>query len=447
MIVRDVRRLALFIGPAIAILYLCWKFFLGGNAVFSPDAGPDPARKVDSSPPDDQQSTSLSTHHEIFSASTPNGSYFRITFGASPSSSSSDAAINPNIIPHPLHDDAWVVVAQRRRDPAGPTVSSELVCYAAFVSDDELRCRDPPWTLPVAPTTGIACDGELAVLAMNVGPHDARVFLGPLSSSSFIVYGSNSRFACFGQWIQDFGQSLMGWVTVDGGDVRPVFAEGTEMQRPGGATYGRLEKNWFVFWDSSGGMYVHHGVSPRRSFARLDADGSAGEDLAPLAAGNDEGCMARYMPAVEPESESIHQATNSLSVTMCRRSDPSCLPDASNTFLFAVFQHKSHRDLRSVYEPYVMVFGQDPPFEIHAISKKPIWIHGRRGGTGTGNGEKVQTEMFYVVSMSWKMRSQRYHGYLDDVLFIAFGIEDKDAAGIDVVAGDLLGGLGLCSDS
>ena len=40
----------------------------------------------------------------------------------------------------------------------------------------------------------------------------------------------------------------------------------------------------------------------------------------------------------------------------------------------------------------------------------------------------------------------KYHGYLDDVLYIAFGIEDERTGGIDVRARDLLGNLGLCSE-
>ena len=40
----------------------------------------------------------------------------------------------------------------------------------------------------------------------------------------------------------------------------------------------------------------------------------------------------------------------------------------------------------------------------------------------------------------------KYHGFLDDVVFLAFGIEDERTAGIDVRAGDLVRGLGMCSD-
>jgi len=100
-----------------------------------------------------------------------------------------------------------------------------------------------------------------------------------------------------------------------------------------------------------------------------------------------------------------------------------------------------------------MLFQQTAPFQIHAMSTKPIWIHGRGLAKVPDGFSKAdarywnQTEMFYVVSMSWKTQGQKYHGYADDVLFIAFGIEDERTGGIDIVAGDLLVDLGSCLNS
>jgi hypothetical protein len=230
------------------------------------------------------------------------------------------------------------------------------------------------------------------------------------------------------------------------------FRKATELQRP--APYGPVEKNWFVFWDKQGQIYAHYDVAPKRVFAKLDYDGSVGQDLAPLAAASDEKCMAKYMPKLAPELESIHQATNTLSITLCKRSDSSCEASDSNTFIITIFQHKSFYSFHSVYEPYIMVFQQTAPFEIYGISTKPIWIHGRGNpGEGKQPGSLVQeesrpldqTEVFYITSLSWKTHGQKYHGYIDDVLFIAFGIEDSKAAGIDIVASDLFMDLGLCS--
>lgn len=410
-------------------------------------------------------------HTEIFSVSTRDRQYFPIRMGSA-------KVLNPNIIPHPRLESAWIVVAQKMGDhdkdeqqQPGLAVepSLELVCNAMFI-DDALTCIGAdgrgfgePTTVPIQPTTGdvTKCTGELSFFNLNVGPHDARVFYGP--RDPYTIYGSNSNFNCFGQWIRDFRGLVPDWgidvgsaatatLPGGGGSFAHEFASpaGTELQRP--PPLGEVEKNWFLFWDSDNVKYVHYDITPQRAFARLNGDGSVGEDLARHTAGHDGACLARYMPDVTPAflhqpgfHESIHQATNSLSVTLCRRADAGCVPDDTNTFIFAVMHHKVYRDFHSVYEPYVVVFRQRAPFEMFAVSSKPVWISGRETVRGSG-GRADTTEMFYVTSIAWKTKGLKYHGYVDDVLFLAFGIEDEKAAGIDVQAGSLLANLGLCDD-
>ena len=396
-------------------------------------------------PPSDPEGGSFTNadgaHREVFSVSTASGRYFPIRFG-------DQQAINPNIIPHPSLQDTWILVAQQQKSAVKNTVwFAELVCNAAF-DNDTLSCIESPMILPIAATSGDKCEGDLAYFALNIGPHDARVFYGP--RTPYVLYGSNSVFTCFGQWMQDLR------VLVDWGFemfVEEKFRKATELQRP--PPYMAVEKNWFVFWDKHDQLYVHYDIAPTRVFAKLEYDGSVGLNLAPSAALADERCMAQLMPKKAPELESIHQATNSLSITLCRRADPLCEVNDSNTFIFTIFQHKSFYSFHSVYEPYVMLFGREVPFQVYAVSQKPIWIHGRQrlGSNPTSDFVKAdhvseeQSEMFYVTSMNWKSIGQKYHGYLDDTLLIAFGIEDQKAAGIDVIAADLLQDLGFCSAS
>jgi hypothetical protein len=385
------------------------------------------------------------THREVLSVSTADKRYFLIDFGE-------QSAMNPSIIPHPLLNDTWIIVAQQQKSSVikNSVWFAELVCNAVFEDDGtKLGCVKPPVILPIAATSGDKCVDDLAYFALNVGPHDARVFYGP--RTPYAIYGSNSVYTCFGQWMLDF-RMLVDW----GFEIfaEKEFRKATELQRP--APYGPIEKNWFVFWDKHEQIHAHYDVAPRRVFAKLEYDGSVGQDLAPLAAAGDEKCMAKYMPKVALKHESIHQAANSLSITLCKRSGSSCKANDSNTFILTVFQHKSFYSFHSVYEPYVILFERTAPFKIYGISSKPIWIHGR---AKAGEGKKPdfltveesrswnQTEMFYITSLSWKTHGQKYHGYSDDVLFITFGIEDSKAAGIDVVAGDLLVDLGLCSTS
>lgn len=441
MMLRDMKRLLVLLLPTVVLLYLVFSFFHGSlvpsdlldqavshtpPAVESVSITP-PAEEYVPPPPSSHLNTAPPTHNEIFSLSTPDGSYFLISFGPG-----QEGAINPNIIPHPLDDGVYTIIAQEVA--RGTPVFHEIACRASFDRNGtELSCDEPPRVLPIEPTTGLSCPEKFDLLEMNVGPHDARVFWGP--DSAYAIYGSNSRFACFGQFIQNF-PVLMDWTSEMAAQDR--FRAGTEMERPGAR--GDIEKNWFVFWGREGQMYAHYDILPR-AFARLEGNGSAGEDLAPLARWTDAPCLAKSMPAVLSEDESIHQATNSLAVTLCRRADPACVAGAENTVLFTIFHHKTFRDMHSVYEPYVMAFRQEAPFEVYGVSEKPIWIRGRR------TREDGSTEMMFVTSIGWKGKAHRYHGYLDDALFLGFGVEDKGTGGIDVLAADVLKDLGLCAAS
>ncbi|KXX75533.1 hypothetical protein MMYC01_208055 [Madurella mycetomatis] len=49
-------------------------------------------------------------------------------------------------------------------------------------------------------------------------------------------------------------------------------------------------------------------------------------------------------------------------------------PDGSNTFILSVtiIQCKRHYDWHSEYEPYAVLFHQNTPYALYAISKKPL---------------------------------------------------------------------------
>ncbi|KOS19075.1 hypothetical protein ESCO_000355 [Escovopsis weberi] len=435
MIAKDCKRLALFGLPVLILIYTAASFYRDILPV-----GPPAHDEPKSAAPWEK-----GNHMEVFSASTHDRKYFPIDFGEI-------KGMNPNIIPHPHLEETWIVVAQESRGPdVQDPVFAEIACNAAF-RDGTLRCISPPARLPIAPTAGDKCTGELAFFGLNAGPHDARVLYGP--DKPYVVYGSNSALTCFGQWIHDFRELVGAWADDDGDDEEgekgeepepqetpDLFRAATELQRPAAHAYGAVEKNWFPFWDRAGRMYVHYDMSPRRVFARIHADGSAGEDLATATAAADARCLARYVPALPPALESVHQATNSLSVTMCRRADPRCVPGAHNTFVLAVWQHKTFYRFHGVYEPYAMLFRRDAPFAVHAVSRRPLWIHGREE-----HRDRQTSDMMYVTSVSWKHAGLKYHGFLDDELVLGFGIEDRDSGGIDLVAGDLLANLGLCDD-
>ena len=375
------------------------------------------------------------THDIIYAISTSDKKYFTIKMG-------NQEVMNPNIIPHPSIPDTWIVVAQQDGSfSTNMRYFTELYCNAQFLSNGTLACIHDPTILPIEPTTSDKCEGNLAFAAFNVGPHDARVFYGP--KIPYTIYGSQSSYSCFGLWAQDL-RELVQW----GNDPveSKLFSNGTEIQRP--PPWGRIEKNFFLFWDTDETLYAHHDMTPKRVFAKVEADGSVGPDLAPAVALNDDKCLTKYLPKLAPESESIHQATNSLSITLCNRSDSTCSPTDENTVLFTVYQHKKFHYLHALYEPYVMAYNRTAPFEIYGMSKKPIWINGRVMPEAKSEMEDPHhvagQEMLYVVSMNWKKAGQNYHGFQDDELLLSFGIEDHHAGAIDILAGDLFKGLGRC---
>ncbi|KAK3504387.1 hypothetical protein B0T13DRAFT_492461 [Neurospora crassa] len=243
--------------------------------------------------------------------------------------------------------------------------------------------------------------------------------------------------------------------------------------------WSEVEKNWFVFWappldspavpsgsspDSSHHKpqtqqqlqtYIHYDFYPHRSFALLHDDGSATALPSPtLSAAVDEKCLSHFLPPLPSgEPVSIHQSTNSLRLTLCNRSDPTCVVTEENTYILTMIQYKTFYHFHSEYEPYVVLFSQKAPgFEVFGVSRKPLWIEGRKKGERGEEGGQERTDMFYVTSVNWRdyhgddEQGAGYHGYLDDVLVIGFGIEDKESGGIDVLAGELVKGIGICSE-
>jgi hypothetical protein len=227
----------------------------------------------------------------------------------------------------------------------------------------------------------------------------------------------------------------------------------TDLQRP--PPYGQVEKNWFMFWDADNAPYLHYHVYPRRIFARLHLDGSVGPDLAPAAYEHDDKCWAKHIelaPVQDIQADDhLHQATNSLKITMCHlKTDPDCKPRDDNTFLMTIFQHKVSRMFHAMYDPYVMLWETKAPFKLHGMSKVPFWIHGRSDNITKAAHDidlkavADQSEQFYITSFNWKDVGKMYHGYLDDDVIVAFGIEDYQAAGIDVGIEDLIGDYFTC---
>ncbi|KAL3443179.1 hypothetical protein BJX65DRAFT_312033 [Aspergillus insuetus] len=142
----------------------------------------------------------------------------------------------------------------------------------------------------------------------------------------------------------------------------------TELQRP--LPYRAVQKNCFIFWDidshrRSDPSFIIAALRASRYRPRVHvraAQYRRGRGARPraTAALTDETCLRKLFPplpslAAVPggDSESLHRATNALSITLCARGDG------------------------STYEPYTMLFRAAPPFEVYGLSAKPLWISGR----------------------------------------------------------------------
>lgn len=389
-------------------------------------------------------------HRKIYSLSTSDRKWFRIDWGGD------FRAYNPSIIPHPTKADAYIVTALQVLIAEYIPKNIELVCTAAFV-DGVLKCLDPPTALPIVSVTG-HCKGDLSYFNYRPGPRDARMFYGP--DAPYLMYGSVATYNCLGLYLQDL-RMLVDDYRHEISEIghEPAFGNGTELQRP--PPVADIQKNWFIFWNPQNEAYVHQDIFPNRTYQKLSIDGSVGPELSVQAQPNDKICMAKFMPDISnqmmPDASDahlhIHQATNSLSITTCKRSDPACVPTDDNTFLMTLFHYQTFWDWHAQYYPYLMLFKRNLPFEMHAVSRKSLWIHGKPLYTNTTDsvlrtGEWVppgHTELFYVTSMNWKNQGNHYHGFIDDPLFIGFGIEDTRSGGMDVLGGDLLQDLGFCA--
>ena len=392
----------------------------------------------------DQYYINETLHRIVYSVSTPDRQYFAIDWLA-------NRTYNANILPHPTLQDQYVLVAQLQQNQVEwMTGTYAMHCTASFV-DGMLVCNDTPQPLDIPWTPDTYCPGD-----PYPGPHDPRVFYGP--NSAFAMYGSRSNYNCHGMWVHDL-QHLIPEFNVS--TIAESFPSRTDIQRP--PPYREIEKNYFLFWDHDNNTYAHYDIHPDRIFAQVYPSGAVGPNLALMTTGLDIPCLDTYMPKLHPQDpgnstsgiayQTIHQTANSLSITLCNRTDPTCHPTPSNTFILSLFQHKIFDSDHAQYFPYILLHSQSPPFAIHAISTKSIWIHGRSRLTNQTPSPFWRTpddvlpfhsELFFVVSMAWKSAGQRYHGYVDDEIMLGLGIEDYASAGIDVVAGDLLQDLGYC---
>ncbi|OLL26778.1 hypothetical protein NEOLI_001746 [Neolecta irregularis DAH-3] len=378
-----------------------------------------------------------STHHILTSPSNPHG-ITPIDFGS--------AKLNPNILPLPPNAKyPYFIIGRSTTDGSYQEI---VACFADFehlplTQRRILKCVDEPKVITVPSTKAKKC--EKTWMELVKGPHDPRVFWSP-KGEPLMTFGTQSSFTCFGQWIVDLravyqplNDLLSGTI---GGNIN--FSELQELRRP--EPYGEFEKNWFLIWDETGDMYVHHDSNPR-VFSKLGVE-------TPVNLAQEKPCRSLPDPSLLPEGVDHHQSTNTLLVFLCKRL--SCPPNPPQV-LISIHQKKYFEMYHAFYQRYVIVYSATFPF--HEIGRtKMLDMLGTKEG-----------EMNYIVSLAWEVRNQGslappkghvgeglsdqdatswkehlYDGYLDDTVLISLGIEDKYSAMLDVIAQDLVGCLDTC---
>lgn len=261
----------------------------------------------------------------------------------------------------------------------------------------------------------------------------------------------------------------------------------TELTRNPAGTRSAIEKNWFVFFSGSGESYLHYDLSdpydgPRgRTFAKLIGNGLTTTNLTdPLESPCLHELGAEKEPDVAKRGGSWHQATNSLRLVLCARTDPSCKPGPENTVFFAIVHRKFENYLRLPlrYERYFIVWSAVAPFYMLGISQYPLlmanetasgWSESQNWADDPANAKIVQqtqragnftSEPFggkrfwayftYTVSISYAWGRDRDEvknknlGYLDDDVLLGIGIDDAGLGFSRVKAADLVQCLRPC---
>ena len=127
----------------------------------------------------------------------------------------------------------------------------------------------------------------------------------------------------------------------------------------------------------------------------------------------------------------VHQSSPMLSLTLCDRGE--CKPSENNTVLLGMVQRRyDPPSMPSTwYERRIAVYSAAPPYNMMSVSKI-LSYHGERDDRYIWTGSMV------YFANSTEVPYNRNHGYLDDEIWLSFGIADKAPGWMDVDAKELI---------
>ncbi|KAK9319893.1 hypothetical protein V1517DRAFT_265407 [Lipomyces orientalis] len=335
----------------------------------------------------------LSSANYLVSAVADEGTITRMDFGWHPARA---PRYNPNILPFPK-DYKHPYIGFARQSPKGVLYHHEIVwCEMDWgetpaIGRKVLVCAQPAQrlTLPEWVSKPGSCK-SLPYLALKAGHSDPRVLFSPRGEPLMVV-GNNGKSNCMGQFVIDLRVVVPGLNWKMGLRHVPIrYKTLTELPRP---EYNEVEKNWFLMWDEADVGYVQH-ETERRSVSLLNAPQNKQVNIATPGIQKCLSVLKRPIKDRKSQANDIHQATNSLRVTLC---DFPCIPTIHNTVIIELMHMKYKNVYELFYRRYVIIMNATAPFN----------VIGRTGNLMyAGTDERT---MLYSVSMTWD--HEHYSGH------------------------------------
>ncbi|KAI9056184.1 hypothetical protein LZ554_001112 [Drepanopeziza brunnea f. sp. 'monogermtubi'] len=360
---------------------------------------------------------------------------------------------------------------QRSPTPRGKYCTDEDL--ALLGPSGGLRCVTPPIEVDVPPTPAESCSGKELQLADIPGFHDPRLLYSGRGEPILMV-ASQSRYACIGVWAIDLRITYPAIEQAFASSPRrlgpgPLMSYPflTELTRNPPLTRQSYEKNWVMFFPSPSTSFLQYDLNPTtRTFAQLVGGGLTTENMTDP---SEQSCLAdssvgKAETDVFTIASSWHQATPSLKLSLCLRTNASCLADNPTSVFFAAIQrkHTNGYGLPIRYERYFVVWSATWPFNMLAMSQHPI-LMANETNRGWKPAEiwddvpeaKVEDRQAWgeftyttTIAYAWGREEsdirEKGIGYLDDEVILSLGIDDQNGLYSKIMVLDLLQCLKIC---
>ncbi|KAH6633772.1 hypothetical protein C7974DRAFT_309073 [Boeremia exigua] len=305
------------------------------------------------------------------------------------------------------------------------------------------------------------CKNE-PILDQHIGPEDMKLFW-TRSGAPLLIFTLQSKheILCQGMFLLDARVAVPELTRILGGHARLMPAiqlkTPTRIRRmvpPGYENDSRYQrdKNWAPFqspFDKNDNEHFFV-VEPGRVF-RWTMDNEIVEDVGassisaveepyPPWVGSstwhsiEKTCLHDVMMA----DKLVHQSTPMLFLTLCNRGK--CEPHEDNTVMLAMvhrrYEHYSVHPHIS-YDRRIVVYAAAPPYRMLSVSKKLYYL-------GETDESFIWTGSMVYFFNHTNVISNRSHGFLDDEIWLGFGITDLAAGWLDVEARDLVQDHNMC---